>query len=204
MPTGEVVSLLFDNLTQFDADARLVPGLARAWETDAAGRVYTFHLRQGATFHDGRPITARDVRASFLRALAPGSTGGRSWPLYPILGARAFADGKNKEVEGLNIPNDSTVVLRLEEPLECLSSFSPCRWHAIIPTPTAFLDFDQHPVGQGPWKFVPGPMMTPSSCPRTSAIGVHRPASDTLKIRIDSRAAHPVAAEYEAGQLERG
>src|SRR3954452_20970335 len=67
VPTGEVVSLLFDNLTQFDADARLVPGLARAWESDAAGRVYTFHLRQGATFHDGRPITARDVRASFLR-----------------------------------------------------------------------------------------------------------------------------------------
>ncbi|HEY5941042.1 MAG TPA: ABC transporter substrate-binding protein, partial [Gemmatimonadales bacterium] len=64
VPTGEVVSQLFDNLTQFDADAQLKPGLARSWETDAAGRFYTFHLRQDASFHDGRPIRAADVRAS--------------------------------------------------------------------------------------------------------------------------------------------
>lgn len=42
VPTGEVVTLLFDNLTQFDADARLKPGLARSWEASADGRVYTF------------------------------------------------------------------------------------------------------------------------------------------------------------------
>src|SRR5215208_3201022 len=76
VPTGEVVSLLFDNLPQFDADARLTPGLPRTWEASAEGRVYTFHLRPNARFHDGRPIRAADVRASLLRALAPGSTGG--------------------------------------------------------------------------------------------------------------------------------
>ena len=58
VPTGEVVSLLFDNLTQFNADAQLKPGLATRWETDPAGRTYTFHLRQNAVFHDGRPIRA--------------------------------------------------------------------------------------------------------------------------------------------------
>jgi len=93
VPTGEVVSLLFDNLTQFDADAQLKPGLARSWDTDGSGRIYTFHLRRDATFHDGRPIQAEDVRASMLRALAPGTTGGRSWPLYPIRGARSYAAG---------------------------------------------------------------------------------------------------------------
>src|SRR6185503_8949686 len=56
VPTGEVVALLFDNLTQFDADAQLRPGLARSWEPDPLGRSYTFHLRQDAHFHDGRPI----------------------------------------------------------------------------------------------------------------------------------------------------
>jgi ABC-type transport system substrate-binding protein len=82
VPTGEVVSLLFDNLTHFDPDAQLKPGLARSWETDAAGRTYTFHLRHDATFHDGRAIKASDVRASMLRALSPGTSGGRSWPLF--------------------------------------------------------------------------------------------------------------------------
>src|SRR3954462_12078714 len=67
VPTGEVVTLLFDNLTQFDADARLKPGLARSWNASSDGRVYTFHLRTNASFHDGRPVRAADVRASLLR-----------------------------------------------------------------------------------------------------------------------------------------
>ena len=153
VPTGEVVSLLFDNLTQFDADAQLIPGLARTWETDAAGRGYTFHLRQDATFHDGRPIKAADVRASMLRALAPGSTGGRSWPLYPIRGARAYAAGQAKDVEGIAVPDDSTVVLTLEEPLNVFPKLLAMPVAAIVPTPTP-PDFDQHPNGSGPWKFV--------------------------------------------------
>lgn len=54
--SGEVVTLLFDNLVQLDQDAKLRPGLASRWESDSAGRRYTFHLRDGASFHDGRPI----------------------------------------------------------------------------------------------------------------------------------------------------
>src|SRR3954452_2584846 len=117
VPTGEVVALLFDNLTQFTADAELKPGLATRWETDPAGRVYSFHLRPGATFHDGRSITAATVRASMLRALAPGTAGGRAWPLYPIRGARDYAGGTSKSVAGIAVKDDSTIVFTLEEPL---------------------------------------------------------------------------------------
>ncbi len=56
LSTGELAALLFDDLTQFDVNGRLVPGLARTWETDPRGESYTFHLRSGATFHDGRPM----------------------------------------------------------------------------------------------------------------------------------------------------
>src|SRR3954453_16016177 len=69
--SGEVVTLLFDNLGQFDPDPQLRPALATRWESDPCGTVYTFHLRTGATFHDGRPLRAQDVRASMLRALDP-------------------------------------------------------------------------------------------------------------------------------------
>src|SRR5688572_11881743 len=153
VPTGEVVSLLFDNLTQFDADAQLNPGIARAWQTDATGLTYTFHLRPDASFHDGRPIKAADVRASMLRALAPGTTGGRGWPLYPIRGARAYAAGQKKDIEGITIPDDSTVVLSLEEPLNLFPKLLAMPVAAIVPTPTP-PDFDQRPIGSGPWKFV--------------------------------------------------
>ena len=199
VPTGEVVSLLFDNLTQFDADARLTPGLAKTWETDAAGRAYTFHLRRNATFHDGRPILATDVRASMLRALAPGSTGGRSWPLYPIRGARAYAAGQTKDVEGIAVPDDSTVVLTLEEPLNIFPKLLAMPVAAIVPTPTP-PDFDQHPNGSGPWKFVSWSHDDAIVLAKNERYWGGVPKSDTLRIRIIPEPLTQ-AAEYEAGQL---
>jgi len=199
VPTGELVALLFDNLTQFDADAQLVPGLARSWETDAAGRSYTFHLRQDARFHDGRPVKAANVRASMLRALAPGTTGGRSWPLYPILGARAYAAGKAKDIEGLKVPDDSTVVLTLEEPLNIFPKLLAMPVAAIVPTPTP-ADFDQQPNGSGPWKFVSWSHDDAVVLARNESYWGGAPKSDTLRIRIIPEPLTQ-AAEYEAGQL---
>jgi ABC-type transport system substrate-binding protein len=199
VPTGEVVSLLFDNLTQFDPDAQLKPGLARVWEVDSAGRTYTFHLRPNATFHDGRPIKATDVRASMLRALAPGSTGGRSWPLFPIRGARAYAAGQAKEVDGIAIPNDSTVVLTLEEPLNIFPKLLGMPVAAIVPTPTP-ADFDQRPVGSGPWKFVSWSHDDAIVLARNERYWGGTPKSDTLRIRIIPEPLTQ-AAEYEAGHL---
>jgi peptide/nickel transport system substrate-binding protein/oligopeptide transport system substrate-binding protein len=199
VPTGEVVSLLFDNLTQFDADARLVPGLARSWETDASGKVFTFHLRRNATFHDGRPIRADDVRASMLRALAPGTTGGRSWPLYPIRGARSYAAGEAKAVEGIAATDDSTVVLTLEEPLNIFPKLLAMPVAAIVPTPTP-AGFDQSPTGSGPWKFVHWAHDDAIVLAKNEGYWGGPPKSDTLRIRIIPEPLTQ-AAEYEAGQL---
>ncbi|HET6837508.1 MAG TPA: ABC transporter substrate-binding protein [Gemmatimonadales bacterium] len=199
VPTGEVVSLLFDNLTQFDPDAKLIPGLARAWETDPSGERYTFHLRSDATFHDGRPIKAADVRASLLRALAPGVTGGRSWPLYPIRGARAYAASESKAVDGISAPNDSTVVLTLEEPLNIFPKLLAMPVAAIVPTPVP-PEFDQRPVGSGPWKFVSWSHDDAILLARNERYWGGPPQADTLRIRIIPEPLTQ-AAEYEAGQL---
>ena len=199
VPTGEVVSLLFDNLTQFDPDAKLIPGLARNWETDQSGQRYTFHLRSDATFHDGRPIKAPDVRASLLRALAPGVTGGRSWPLYPIRGARAYAAGENKGVDGISVPDDSTVILTLEEPLNIFPKLLAMPVAAIVPTPVP-PDFDQRPVGSGPWKFVSWSHDDAIMLARNERYWGGPPQADSLRIRIIPEPLTQ-AAEYEARQL---
>jgi peptide/nickel transport system substrate-binding protein/oligopeptide transport system substrate-binding protein len=199
VPTGEVVALLFDNLTQFDADAALNPGLATKWETDPDGRVYTFHLRRDAVFHDGRPIRAAQVRASFLRALAPGTSGGRAWPLYPIQGARDYAAGKSKEVDGIAVPNDSTVVFTLEEPLNLFPKLLAMPVAAIVPTPNA-PDFDQHPIGSGPWRFVSWSHDDAIVLAKNEKYWGGSPQSDTLRIRIIPEPLTQ-AAEFEAGQL---
>jgi len=66
---GEISSIsqaltqqMFDSLVEFDLENyALVPGLATSWDITDDGRVYTFYLRQGVTWHDGTPFTAADV-----------------------------------------------------------------------------------------------------------------------------------------------
>ena len=199
VPTGEVTALLFDNLTRFDVDGRLVPGLATRWEVDSAGITYTFHVRTDAVFHDGRPLTTADVRASFLRALSPTSLGGRPWPLFPILGARAYNGGKAGDVEGMRVVDDSTLVFMLEEPLNIFPKLLAMPTTAIVPTPTPE-DFDQEPVGSGPWRFVSWSHDDAIVLVRNDGYWGGAPKADSLRIRIIPEPLTQ-AAEYEAGGL---
>ena len=77
VPTGRAVAYLFDGLTRFTPEAQVVPGLATSWEISPDGLVYTFHLRKGVKFHDGRPFGAKHVFGSFQRVLDPATKGGR-------------------------------------------------------------------------------------------------------------------------------
>jgi peptide/nickel transport system substrate-binding protein len=53
---------MFDSLVEFNLDTyELEPGLAASWDVSEDGRVYTFNLREGVTWHDGTPFTADDV-----------------------------------------------------------------------------------------------------------------------------------------------
>jgi len=172
--SGEMVAILYDNLVQFDVDAQLQPGLATRWEPDPGGRRYTFHLRSGATFHDGKPIGAKEVLASVLRALAPDSKGGRQWPLLPIKGARAYAAGEAKGVEGIAVPDDSTIVFTLEEPLNTFSpSSSRCRsprWRRLRCRPASW----SGRWGAGPGGSSPGRTTTRCCLPGTRSTGTAR------------------------------
>jgi len=56
--------LLFDDLLTRDDHLNVQPGLAERWEIPDP-RTYVFHLRRGVKFHDGRPLTSRDVKWTF-------------------------------------------------------------------------------------------------------------------------------------------
>src|SRR5213596_608793 len=66
VPTGEMVTLAFDGLTQFDADGRLLPALADRWTAgqDGSGSRYVFHLRPGETRTGCRSHPVPPVRVS--------------------------------------------------------------------------------------------------------------------------------------------
>ncbi len=196
--SGEMITMLFDNLVRFDVDAKLVPGIATRWEVDSTASVYTFHLRSGVTFHDGQPLTAKDVEASILRALAPGSRG-RHWPLQPIQGASDYAEGRAGGISGLVVPDDSTVVFTLREPLNIFPKFLAMPVAAIVPA-SAGADFSGNPLGSGPWKFVSWQHDNALLFAANESYWGGRPESDSIRVRIIPEASTQ-AAEFETGQL---
>lgn len=67
--TSLVNGNIYEGLTSIDKDLRVVPAVAESWSVSADGKVYTFKIRKGGTFHNGKPITAADVVYSFERLL---------------------------------------------------------------------------------------------------------------------------------------
>lgn len=92
--------LLFD-----DSEHGLQPSLALSWSSDEAAKVWTFKLRPGVTFHDGRVLTARDVVATFDRLTDPAS-GSAALSAYRGL----LSKGAAKAVD------DATVAFTLDAP----------------------------------------------------------------------------------------
>ena len=200
VPTGRAVGYLYDALTLFTPDARVVPGLAMRWDVTPDGLTYTFHLRQGVRFHDGQPFTARDVVASWQRALDPAVKGGSGWPLYPILGAEAFAEGDAAGIQGLRVRDDSTLVVTLKEPFAIFTKLLAMPVTSIVPARRA-ANFDQRPVGTGPWKFVEWKHDDYLLFARNEEYWGGAPKADSLRARIIAEPSTAVA-EFEAGNTD--
>jgi ABC-type transport system substrate-binding protein len=197
VPTGRAVAYVFDGLTRFTPEAAVEPALAERWDVSPDGATYTFHIRRGVTFSDGSPLNARTVVASWQRALDPATKGGRAEPLQPIRGARDFAAGKTKSVAGLSAPNDSTVVVQLEEPLGIFPKLLAMPVAAVVP-PNMSRD---KPVGSGPWKLVEWKHDDYLLFAKNETHWGGPPKADSLRARIISEPSTAVA-EFESGNVD--
>jgi oligopeptide transport system substrate-binding protein len=92
--SAQMLTQVFDGLTVLDADSQVQPALAESWTVADDGRSIDFVLRDGLTFSDGTPLSAEDVRRSWLRVLDPARPSPLSSLLDDVVGAAAHARGE--------------------------------------------------------------------------------------------------------------
>jgi len=99
--TWECFRLCYDFLTWYDADYKPAPDLAESWEVSPDGRTWTFHIRRGMRWHDGKPLTARDIAFTYNLILDT-----QHWAYIQYLTG----------VKKVTAPDDRTVVIETRKP----------------------------------------------------------------------------------------
>ena len=171
-----VAHQIYDLLIDLDSNLQLVPQLATRWEISDDGKLYTFHLRKGAKFHDnscfpdgkGREMNAIDVKYSFDRICDPRTTPlGYDYYKNRVVGAEEYfreitkAIREEREpvlngVSGFIVKDDSTFQIKLKEPFGPFIYYMCLGFAYIVPREAVEMygeDFFQNPVGTGPFVF---------------------------------------------------
>lgn len=108
---------LFEGLVMQDKNAEIIPGAAESWTVSDDGTVYTFKLRQGATWSDGSPVTAEDFVYSFRRLEDPATGAEYASMLYVVKNGEEVNTGKAKAEElGVKAVDANTFEVTLKSP----------------------------------------------------------------------------------------
>ncbi|HQZ70455.1 MAG: ABC transporter substrate-binding protein [Anaerolineae bacterium] len=193
---------IYSGLVTLSPDLQVVPDLAERWEISADGRRYTFHLRDGTTFHDGAALTSDAIVFAIERA-CDARTGSVVAPVYlgDIVGCQEKLAGERQTVIGLQNPDARTVIIDIDSP--------KAYFLAKLTYPTAFAldplqlerdqDWARHPNGSGPFRLAEWTEDEQILLERYAAYYGEGPYLD--RVVFDLR---PISAEtrYEAGELD--
>jgi oligopeptide transport system substrate-binding protein len=118
MSSHTYVMQIFSGLVRLDQELNIVPDIAESLpEESPDGKTYTFHLRQGVKFHNGREVKAADFKYSWERACDPDiGSGTAATYLGDIVGAKDMLAGKTGEISGVEVLDYYTLRVTIDAP----------------------------------------------------------------------------------------
>ena len=141
---------VFNNLVMFDQHVpqnslqSIVPDLATGWSWNEEGTELTLPLREGVTWHDGKPFTATDVACTFDLLT------GKSSEKLRVNPRKSWY----RNLERVTTNGDYEVTFHLERPQPAFLTALASGFSPIYPCHVTTRDMRQHPIGTGPFKFV--------------------------------------------------
>jgi ABC-type transport system substrate-binding protein len=153
-----VIKSIFDGLMDYKpGTTELEPDLAESYTVSDDGLTYTFKLRDGVKFHNGRLMTSADVKYSFERAVSPATQSPGGGYFSMIGGYDDVTGGKSTTLSGIETPDDKTVIFKLSRPDATFLHLMAINFGFIVPkeeVEKAGADWGKKPVGTGAFKFV--------------------------------------------------
>lgn len=135
-------TLIYESLVT-ESDYSIRPGLAESWDISKDGKEYTFHLRRGVVFHDGKAMSSEDVRWSLEHARDPRS--------------RAFGRAGLPDIQAIEAADPYAIKIRLKEPFAPFLAILTSLQQSFPVVPSGSLQPGEQPKafppGTGPYRF---------------------------------------------------
>ena len=151
-----MIKSLFDGLMDYKpGTTELVPDLAESYEISGDGQTFTFKLRQGVKFHNGREMTAEDVKYSIDRVVNPVTQSPGQGFFASIKGYEEAAEGKADGLSGITVVDPSTIRFELTRPDATFLHVMAINFSHVVPKEEVEkhgADFGKNPVGTGAFK----------------------------------------------------
>jgi ABC-type transport system substrate-binding protein len=148
-----MIKSLFDGLMDYEPGTTvLTPDLAESYTVSDDGLTYTFTLRPGVKFHNGRELVAADIKYSIERTVNPATQSPGQGFFGSIAGFDAMASGEASEISGITTPDDRTVVITLTRPDATFLHVMAINFSFAVPKEEVErlgADFGRSPVGTG-------------------------------------------------------
>jgi peptide/nickel transport system substrate-binding protein len=151
-----MIKSLFDGLMDYEpGTTTLKPDLAESYEISPDGQTFTFKLRQGVKFHNGRELTAEDVKYSIERVVNPATQSPGAGFFGSIKGFEEASAGKADSLSGITVVDPYTIKFELSRPDATFLHVAAINFAHVVPKEEVEkhgADFGKHPVGSGAFR----------------------------------------------------